>query len=222
MVGMNGVATASVAYHEALAYARDAPAGPAARRARSRRAAGAHHRARRRAPHAAAAEGDRRGRPALLLATRLAYADLAAHARRRGGARSARALLARSADAGGEDASPPSAASRPTRSRCRSTAATATPASTCPRRGCATRSSTPSTRAPPASRAWTCSGARWSRRAARRSRHRRRRWGPRFPGQPGRGCWKRDIDAVRARGRDALALDPGAVAARARRRPRAG
>ena len=33
MVGLNGVATASVAYHESLAYARDAPAGPPARRA---------------------------------------------------------------------------------------------------------------------------------------------------------------------------------------------
>ena len=32
MVGMNGVATASVAYHESLEYARDPPAGPPAPR----------------------------------------------------------------------------------------------------------------------------------------------------------------------------------------------
>ena len=39
-----------------------------------------------------------------------------------------------------------------------------------------TRSSTASTRAPRASRGWTCSGARWWRRAARRCGRSPRRW----------------------------------------------
>ena len=137
------------------------PRGARVRARRARRAAPlaardpaapqvADHRARRRAPHAAAPEGDRRGRRSRSVARR-ALLRRPRRARDDADAR-ARAAAARSADAGREERSPPSAASRPTRSRCRSTAATATRASTCPRRGCAIRSSTPSTRARPASR----------------------------------------------------------------------
>ena len=62
MVGMNGVATASAAYYESLAYARTRTQGrPPAARAQA--AADPDHRARRRAPHAAPAESDRRRRP---------------------------------------------------------------------------------------------------------------------------------------------------------------
>ena len=76
-----------------------APARPAARRRRDPRdAAGADHRARRRAAHAAAPEGDRRGRALRWCVATARYADLAAHARD-ADERRARAAAARSADA---------------------------------------------------------------------------------------------------------------------------
>ena len=103
MVGMNGVATASVAYHESLAYARDAAAGPPARRQGSRRAAGADHRARRRAAHAAAPEGDRRGRRSSLLRRRPRATPTSPSTRRRRRSAQRAPAAARSAHAGRQD-----------------------------------------------------------------------------------------------------------------------
>ena len=93
MVGLNGVATASVAYHESVAYARDAHPGPTGRRAiRPRRWC-------RSSQHADVRRMLLRQKAIVmgglsLVARVVAVSDLAAHGKRR-----ARGAAARSADA---------------------------------------------------------------------------------------------------------------------------
>ena len=166
MVGLNGVATASVAYHESLAYARTRPQGRpiASRDPKKPQVPIIEHADVRRMllRQKAIVEGG------LLLVTFAAWhADLARAPPTRPRAAAPRSCSICSRPS--PRASPPSGASSPTRSRCRSTAATATRASTCPRRGCAIRSSTASTRARPASRGSTCWAEGWSPTEARPS-----------------------------------------------------
>ena len=117
MVGLNGVATASVAYHEALEYARDAPAGPRRRRHATPRAPQVpiieHADVRRMLlRQKAIVEGG------LVAAAAPPRATRTSRSTRDGrGARRARAAAARSAHADRQDASPRRGASRPTRSR---------------------------------------------------------------------------------------------------------
>jgi hypothetical protein len=155
------------------------PAGPPAGRQGSARAPGAHHRARRRAPDAAAPEGHRGRWPRALVAH---------GARRRPGrARPRRGRAARGAPAA--RAAHPHRQDLPRRVRVRGQHAghpdprrlRLHQASTCPRPGGAIRSSTPSTRARPASRPWICWAARSSptaaqRRACSTARSWRRTW----------------------------------------------
>ena len=230
MVGLNGVATASVAYHESLAYARTRTQGrPAA--ARDRRAAGPDHRARRRAPHAACARrrsskaASRSSPPPRCTPTSPRTADDAE--------RSAPQLLARSAHAGRQEL-PRRAGLRVERARRADPRRLRLLARvSCPRRGCAIRSSTASTRARPASRASISSAARSSptagarfgifldevrRHARARARRRRRRrpvrrhaatrsaCSPRPPRRWPRAALDGDVDGMLLHSADYLAL----------------
>lgn len=137
IVGGMGVATASVAYHEAVAYARTRPQG---------RAVTSKDPAQPQVPIVEHADVRRmllrqmaivEGAMSLIL-TVARLSDLAAHATDEGERKGAALLLDLLTPIA--KTSRRSAASSRTRSRCRSTAATATRASICPSHGCATRS----------------------------------------------------------------------------------
>jgi butyryl-CoA dehydrogenase len=137
MVGANGVATASVAYLESLAYARERPQGRplADRNPLSPQVPIVEHADVRRMllRQKAIVEGGL----ALVLEAAM-QADLAHHAESPEARRRAQLLL--DLLTRGRRASRRRGGSSPTCCPCRSTAGTATRASTCPRRGCATRS----------------------------------------------------------------------------------
>ena len=142
-----------------LDYARTRTQGRPAGREGPVRAAGADHRARRRAPDAAGAEVLRRGRAGARPVLRAARRRGAAPPRPRT-TRDARAPAARHAHADREELALAVVPGRPTTSPSRCTAATATPATTTSSSSTATTGSTRSTRARTASRRSTCSAAR--------------------------------------------------------------
>ena len=156
MVGVNGFATASVAYHESRLYALDRKQG----RALGQRGGEPVSiiQARRRPAHAASTKSDRRRKP------RAARDGLVLRGRRgawRGRPRNESAPNFSSiCSRQWPRRSQPSGASKPTPWPSRFSVATATRASTCPNRTCAIRSSTRFMRERMESRAWICSVAR--------------------------------------------------------------
>ena len=166
-VGMGAVALGYTGYLMSLDYARDRPQGRPPQRQGPGRAAGADHRARRRAPHAAGAEGLRRGRAGAASCTARGWSTSSApapDADERASARTCCSTCSRRSPRAGRR----SGAWRPTAWRSRCTAATATRATTTSSSSTATTGSTRSTRAPTASRGWTCSAARCAWTAAAR------------------------------------------------------